>query len=143
VQLDVLARQFLWQAGFDYDHGTGHGVGAFLSVHEGPQRIGKVSGPLPELLPGMILSNEPGYYKEGCYGIRCENLMIIVEREDGMMNFETITFAPFDHRLIDTEIMTRDELNWLNDYHVKVRQHLSGLLAGDDLAWLERSTNAL
>lgn len=140
VQLDVLARQFLWQEGLDYDHGTGHGVGAFLSVHEGPQRIAKQPTSLGELLPGMVLSNEPGYYKEDCYGIRCENLMVINSREDGMMQFETVTFAPFDRRLIDKDIMTESELSWLNDYHQKVRSHLHSLLKGEDLTWLEAAT---
>lgn len=139
VQLDILARQFLWREGLDYDHGTGHGVGTFLSVHEGPQRIGK-SGPQQELLPGMVISNEPGYYKEDCYGIRCENLVIVVEREDGMLGFETITFAPFDTRLVETSLMTADEISWLNDYHRQVRLKLSDQLAGVDLDWLNQAT---
>ena len=143
VQLDVLARQFLWQQGLDYDHGTGHGVGAFLSVHEGPQRIAKQPGPLGELLPGMVLSNEPGYYKEDCYGIRCENLMTINKRDDGMMSFETVTFAPFDRRLVDKDLMTSAELKWLNTYHEKVNTKLSPLLKGDDLSWLEASTTTI
>lgn len=142
VQLDVLARQFLWRQGLDYDHGTGHGVGAFLSVHEGPQRIAK-SGPQQELLPGMVISNEPGYYQEDCYGIRCENLVIVKEREDGMLEFETITFAPFDTRLIDTDLMKPEEIAWLNDYHARVKEKLSPLLGGEDLAWLEESTRAV
>jgi Xaa-Pro aminopeptidase len=137
VQLDVLARQFLWQEGLDYDHGTGHGVGAFLSVHEGPQRIGK-SGPQQELLAGMVVSNEPGYYQEGCFGIRCENLVIVIEREDGWLAFETITFAPFDTRLVDTSIMSQAEIDWLNDYHRQVHRKLSPLLEAIDLEWLER-----
>ena len=139
VQLDVLARQFLWQEGLDYDHGTGHGVGAFLSVHEGPQRISK-SGPQQELLPGMVVSNEPGYYQEDCFGIRCENLVIVVAREDGWLAFETITFAPFDTRLVDTSIMSQAEIDWLNDYHQEVRTKLAPILESDDLHWLERST---
>lgn len=142
VQLDVLARQFLWEQGLDYDHGTGHGVGAFLSVHEGPQRIGK-AGSSHALLPGMVISNEPGYYKEDAYGIRCENLVVVTEQENGMLAFETITFAPFDTRLIDTSLMTGDEINWLNDYHEKVNQKLSPLLSGDDLSWLENATLAV
>lgn len=140
VQLDVLARQFLWQAGLDYDHGTGHGVGAFLSVHEGPQRIGK-AGPQQALLPGMVISNEPGYYQEDCFGIRCENLVIVVERDDGMLEFETITFAPFDNRLIDLSLMTEDEIEWLNGYHAKVEAKLSPQLQGDDLDWLRQATS--
>lgn len=141
-QLDALARQFLWQHGKDYDHGTGHGVGAFLSVHEGPQRISK-AGPSQALLPGMVISNEPGYYQQGCYGIRCENLVVVNEREDGMLYFETITFAPFDHRLIDTSLMTAQETDWLNGYHAEVYEKLSPLLDGEDLKWLEDSTAAL
>jgi Xaa-Pro aminopeptidase len=142
VQLDILARQFLWNEGLDYDHGTGHGVGTFLSVHEGPQRIGK-SGPQQELLPGMVISNEPGYYQEDCFGIRCENLVTVVEREDGMLAFETITFAPFDTRLVDTSLMTADEINWLNEYHAKVREKLSPELTDNDREWLAASTQAV
>jgi len=142
VQLDVLARQFLWQAGLDYDHGTGHGVGTFLSVHEGPQRIGK-SGPQQELLPGMVISNEPGYYQEDCFGIRCENLIVVVERDDGMLSFETITFAPFDRRLVDTSIMTVNEIDWLNHYHETVRAKLSPMLKGEDQDWLREATRAV
>jgi Xaa-Pro aminopeptidase len=142
VQLDVLARQYLWQEGLDYDHGTGHGVGAFLSVHEGPQRIGK-AGADQVLLPGMVLSNEPGYYKEDAYGIRCENLVIVVERDDGMLAFETITFVPFDPRLIETSMLSEQELNWLNSYHSKVRDKLSPGLSGDDLSWLSECTEQI
>lgn len=142
VQLDVLARQFLWQHGADYDHGTGHGVGAFLSVHEGPQRITK-SGPQQALLPGMVISNEPGYYKEGAYGIRCENLVVVVEREDGMLAFETITFAPFDQRLIDISLLTEEERDWLNRYHEAVSEKLTPLMDGDDLSWLQNATTAI
>ena len=142
IQLDALARQFLWQDGKDYDHGTGHGVGAFLSVHEGPQRISK-SGPQQALLPGMVISNEPGYYQEGCYGIRCENLVVVAEREDDMLCFETITFAPFDQRLIEPSLMTGQEIDWLNNYHGEVREKLAPLLSGDDLKWLEAATENL
>ena len=142
LQLDVLARQFLWAAGVDYDHGTGHGVGAFLSVHEGPQRIAK-AGPQQELLPGMVISNEPGYYQEDCYGIRCENLVVVVERVNGMLAFETITFAPFDQRLIDMSLMTAEEILWLNNYHAEVRRKLGDELDGEDLSWLEQATAAV
>ena len=142
LQLDVLARQFLWAAGVDYDHGTGHGVGAFLSVHEGPQRIAK-AGPQQELLPGMVISNEPGYYQEDCYGIRCENLVVVVERANGMLAFETITFAPFDKRLIDMSLMTAEEILWLNNYHGEVRRKLGDELDGEDLSWLEQATAAV
>ena len=139
VQLDVLARQFLWQVGADYDHGTGHGVGCFLSVHEGPQRITK-SGPLQALLPGMVVSNEPGYYQEDCFGIRCENLMAVCEVENGMLGFETITFAPFDNSLLDLNLMTASEINWLNQYHAAVQEKLSPLLRPDERLWLQNAT---
>jgi Xaa-Pro aminopeptidase len=142
VQLDILARQYLWQAGLDYDHGTGHGVGAFLSVHEGPQRIGK-AGADQEILPGMVISNEPGYYKEDAYGIRCENLVVVKEREDGMLMFETITLAPFDSRLVDITMLSEAELGWLNEYHQRVHAELSPQLEGEDLDWLVESTQVL
>ena len=142
TQLDVLARQFLWASGLDYDHGTGHGVGAFLSVHEGPQRIAK-AGSQQELLPGMVISNEPGYYQEDCYGIRCENLVVVVERSDGMLAFETITFAPFDLRLVTLSLMTPEEILWLNNYHKEVYIKLSDELDGEDLSWLEQATAAI
>ena len=142
TQLDILARQFLWSDGLDYDHGTGHGVGTFLSVHEGPQRIGK-AGPQQELLPGMVISNEPGYYKEGCYGIRCENLVVVIERSDGMLAFETITFAPFDYKLIDLNLMNADEVAWVNNYHAKVNEKLCGELDSQDVSWLKQATKAI
>lgn len=139
IQLDVLARQFLWQEGADYDHSTGHGVGCFLSVHEGPQRITK-SGPQQALLPGMVVSNEPGYYQEGSFGIRCENLMAVCEVDNGMLGFETITFAPFDNALVDLNLMTASEINWLNQYHSAVQEKLTPLLDSDDLNWLQKAT---
>ena len=139
VQLDVLARQFLWQVGADFDHGTGHGVGCFLSVHEGPQRISK-SAPQQALLPGMVLSNEPGYYQEGDFGIRCENLMAVWETENDMLAFETITFAPFDLNLIDQSLMTSTEIDWLNRYHYTVREKLAPHLDEDDLHWVTNAT---
>ena len=151
-QLDALARQFLWQAGIDYAHGTGHGVGSFLSVHEGPQRIAKITGAQAgsdqELLPGMILSNEPGYYKEGAYGIRIENLVLVEKREiDGAegeyLGFETLTFAPIDRALVDVSLLTPEERVWWNDYHAKVRDVLAPQLEGDVLAWLEEACRPL
>ncbi|MCU0947233.1 MAG: aminopeptidase P family protein [Porphyrobacter sp.] len=151
-QLDVLARQYLWEAGVDYAHGTGHGVGSFLAVHEGPQRIAKASGGQPgtaqELHAGMILSNEPGYYKQGAYGIRIENLVLVEEREiagqEGRwLGFETLTFAPIDRTLIEKSLLTADEIAWLDGYHARVRERLSPLLTGEDLAWLERQTAPL
>ena len=140
AHLDALARQFLWAQGLDYAHGTGHGVGSYLGVHEGQARIAK-QGLVP-LEPGMLLSNEPGYYKEGAFGIRLENLVFVTEPEDmggdqPMMGFETITRAPFDRRLVDTALMTPQELAWLNAFHASVLQDLSPLLSGEDLAFLE------
>ena len=135
-QLDVLARQYLWQQGLDYDHGTGHGVGCFLGVHEGPQRISKRGGDAA-LQPGMILSNEPGYYKTGAYGIRIENLVKVVEKGERFLGFETLTCAPLDTRLIEPELLTAAEKNWLNDYHAWVLRSLGALLAADEKAWLE------
>jgi len=139
-QLDALARQFLWEVGLDFDHGTGHGVGCFLSVHEGPQRIAKTAGPSAALLPGMVLSNEPGFYKENSYGIRCENLMIVKEQLSGMLEFETITFAPFDQTLICQTLMTDSEIAWLNQYHQQVFEKLAPLLEGEALQWLQQAT---
>lgn len=120
-QLDALARQYLWQVGLDYDHGTGHGVGQFLGVHEGPQRISKRGGDAV-LEPGMILSNEPGYYKTGEYGIRIENLVVVVEKDNGFLGFDTITRAPLDEKLIDYALLSEDEKRWLADYQLWVRQ---------------------
>jgi Xaa-Pro aminopeptidase len=144
TQLDVLARQFLWQGGFDYDHGTGHGVGSFLSVHEGPQRIAK-RGNGVALQPGMIISNEPGYYRDGCFGIRCENLVVVqtVAGSDGetpMMEFETITLAPFDRRLLLADMLSIGELDWLNSYHRRVWEVLETRLGGSDRDWLLQAT---
>lgn len=140
--IDALARQFLWAEGLDYDHGTGHGVGAALCVHEGPARISRVSS-LP-LEAGMILSNEPGYYREGAFGIRIENLVVLheVESEPGrnMLGFDTLTLCPIDTRLIDREAMSRDEAVWLNTYHEWVREELSPLLGEGDREWLGRAT---
>ena len=144
-QLDTLARQFLWAAGLDYAHGTGHGVGSFLSVHEGPQRIAKGAGGQAgtgqELLPGMILSNEPGYYKTGAYGIRIENLQLVEPRdvagaEGQFMGFETLTHVPIDRRLVDTALLAPGELDWWNTYHAGVRAILAPQLDGPALDWL-------
>ncbi|MBR7651355.1 aminopeptidase P family protein [Brucella oryzae] len=145
--IDVLARIALWKHGFDYAHGTGHGVGSYLSVHEGPQSISKKGA--QELLPGMILSNEPGYYKPGSFGIRIENLIIVTEPEvleDGdipMMGFETLTFCPIDRRLIDKSLFTQEEIDWLNSYHASVREKLSGHLKDAERKWLEAATAPL
>ena len=151
-QLDVLARQYLWEAGVDYAHGTGHGVGSVLAVHEGPQRIAKPSGGQAgtgqELFAGMILSNEPGYYKPGAFGIRIENLVLVEERAiEGMegkyLGFETLTFVPLDRKLIEKALLTAEEIAWVDAYHTQVRALLSPRLSGDDLAWVERETQPL
>lgn len=141
-QLDVLARQYLWAEGLDYAHGTGHGVGSFLSVHEGPQRIASFGGGDEPLVAGMILSNEPGYYKTGEYGIRIENLVLVQERdvpgaEKPMLGFETLTFAPIDRSLIATDLLSHEERAWLDTYHVAVLDLVSPQLDGDALAWLQ------
>ncbi len=147
VDIDGFARRALWSAGLDYGHGTGHGIGSFLSVHEGPQSISRNG--MVALEPGMIVSNEPGYYREGHYGIRLENLLVVTEAEpvEGgeipMMGFETLTLAPFDRRLIAPELLTSEELEWLNAYHTWVCKELSPLVAGADLAWLEAAAAAL
>ena len=125
AQIDTLARQYLWRAGIDFDHGTGHGVGSYLSVHEGPARISKL-GTTP-LKRGMILSNEPGYYKTDAFGIRIENLELVVAAdiagaEKQVNAFETLTLAPIDRRLIDLTMLDGEELRWLNDYHARVRR---------------------
>jgi Xaa-Pro aminopeptidase len=147
-QLDSFARRPLWEAGLDYAHGTGHGVGSFLSVHEGPQRISPVgsaqSGGDEPLQVGMILSNEPGYYKTGEYGIRIENLVLVVPREiDGaekeMLGFETLTFAPIDRRLVEPQMLESEELIWLNCYHAHVLAKIGPTLEGEDFAWLQRA----
>ncbi|MBL9064317.1 aminopeptidase P family protein [Tabrizicola sp.] len=137
--IDALARFNLWVAGQDYDHGTGHGVGAFLSVHEGPQRISRVSE-VP-LEPGMILSNEPGYYREGAFGIRLENLIVVQEAaalgdNRAQMAFETLTFVPFDRRLILVEELSPGERRWLDGYHAEVLAKLASRVSGATLDWL-------
>ena len=144
AQLDTLARQHLWQAGITYNHGTGHGVGAFLGVHEGPVGFSP-RYPLP-LEPGMILSNEPGYYKEGAYGIRIENLVLVVESAVGegkYLEFETLTRAPIDKRLIDPALLVPEERGWLDAFHAQVRMEIGPALSGEDRAWLEQATAPL
>jgi len=146
--LDPLARIALWKAGADYGHGTGHGVGSYLSVHEGPQRISRVSQ--QELLPGMILSNEPGYYRPGAFGIRIENLIYVREAEpieggdQPMLSFETLTWCPIDRRLIVVSLLTEDERTWLNDYHAETREKLMPLISDESVKqWLVAATAAL
>jgi Xaa-Pro aminopeptidase len=147
AQLDSFARQFLWTQGLDFDHGTGHGVGSYLSVHEGPARISKLG--TTALRRGMILSNEPGYYKAGAYGIRIENLVLVVEAaavpgaEKALNAFETLTLAPIDRRLVVTDMLTRDEMDWLDGYHARVAQMLSPLVDDETRAWLAAATRPL
>jgi Xaa-Pro aminopeptidase len=149
VQLDALARQHLWAAGLDYNHGTGHGVGSYLSVHEGPQRIAAAwsaqAGNDEPLQPGMILSNEPGYYKTGAYGIRIENLVLVERREQPdaereIMGFRELTLAPIDRRLVDVALLTAEERDWWNAYHARVAAEIGPLLADPaEQAWLEQA----
>ncbi|MGO4705666.1 aminopeptidase P family protein [Microvirga sp. 2MCAF38] len=146
AQIDAFARKPLWEAGLDFDHGTGHGIGSYLSVHEGPQRIAKV-GHTP-LEAGMMLSNEPGFYKTGAYGIRIENLILVEPRtipggDREMFGFETLTFSPIDLRLVETSLMTADEIVWLNDYHAQVREKIAPRLEGEAKAWLENATRPI
>ena len=151
-QLDVLARQFLWAAGCDYAHGTGHGVGSFLAVHEGPQRIAKAAGGQAgtgqELLPGMIISNEPGYYKTGGFGIRIENLVLVVARaiagaEGPYMGFETLTHVPLDRTLVDLALLSPADVAWWNDYHARVFDIVAPQVEGEVLAWLKAACERL
>ena len=148
MQLDSLARRPLWEVGLDYDHGTGHGVGSYLAVHEGPQNISK-RAVNQKLMPGMICSNEPGFYKEGAFGIRLENLVVVTEGralpggERKMMEFETITLAPLDLALVEISLLREDERAWLNAYHRRVRETISPLVEDDVKAWLARATRAI
>jgi Xaa-Pro aminopeptidase len=141
AQLDTLARQFLWRDGRDFDHGTGHGVGSYLSVHEGPARISKLG--VAPLKRGMILSNEPGYYRPGAYGIRIENLILIAEAapvadaEKPLNCFETLTLAPIDRRLVEPSLMTDEEIAWLDAYHARVREALSAAVDEQTRTWLD------
>ena len=146
AQLDSFARQALWRAGLDFDHGTGHGIGSYLSVHEGPQRIAKTG--TTALAPGMIISNEPGYYAAERYGIRIENLLVVEPRpvrgaEREMFGFETISLAPIDASLIDAERLDEEEISWLDDYHARVRATLSPHLNRKMRSWLAQATRRL
>jgi Xaa-Pro aminopeptidase len=148
--LDSFARRPLWEAGLDYGHGTGHGVGAYLSVHEGPQNISP-RGTATALRPGMICSNEPGYYKAGAYGIRIENLVVVRQLEAiaggerPMLGFETITLAPIDLDLVEPKLLSREEKDWLNAYHAEVRKAVAPAFAGepDNRAWLDQATRPI
>ena len=137
----------LWRAGLDFDHGTGHGIGAYLCVHEGPQRIAKTG--TVALKPGMIVSNEPGYYRSGAYGIRIENLVVVAARgvppggERELLGFETITRAPIDRRLIAAELLDADERAWLDNYHARVRSDLIDLVDEPTRSWLMAATSPL
>ncbi len=147
-QLDPLARQALWEAGLDYDHGTGHGVGSYLSVHEGPHRISKAPSAVA-LKPGMVISNEPGYYKPGAYGVRIENLVLVEKApsikgaERSMLRFETLTLAPIDLTLVVPGMLTADEIGWLNGYHQRVWRELRGRLDKFTRAWLKAATRGI
>jgi Xaa-Pro aminopeptidase len=147
IDLDPLARRALWERGLDYDHGTGHGVGSYLSVHEGPASISRRG--MAVLEPGMILSNEPGYYKEGAYGIRIENLVLVTQPhvppggDREIMGFETLTLAPIDRRLIALDLLTEGERRWLDSYHARVRSILGPELQGTDREWLDAVTAPL
>ncbi len=139
--LDPLARAPLWRAGLDYDHGTGHGVGSYLSVHEGPQRISRLSE--VKLQPGMILSNEPGYYREGAFGIRIENLIVVQKTapiaggdDRDMLDFETLTYVPIDKTLIKTDMLAPHEVDWINTYHTKTLEMLGELVDLPTKSWL-------
>ena len=152
-QLDTLARMHLWEVGCDYAHGTGHGVGSALGVHEGPQRIAKTTGSqggtMEPLAAGMICSNEPGYYKAGEYGIRIENLVLIEERtienadEGTWFGFENLTWVPIDRTLIDVDLLTPEERDWVDHYHACCREILAPRLDGQGADWLERHTQPL
>ncbi|WP_322991020.1 M24B family metallopeptidase, partial [Hoeflea sp.] len=148
LDIDAFARIALWKAGADFAHGTGHGVGSYLSVHEGPQTISRRG--VQELLPGMIVSNEPGYYRDGGFGIRIENLVTVHPPRDipggdkPMLGFDTLTLCPIEKRLILKDLLDQVEREWLDAYHARVREELSPLLSGDSaLGWLEAATTPL
>jgi Xaa-Pro aminopeptidase len=146
TQLDAFARHALWQKGLDYDHGTGHGVGSYLGVHEGPQRISKAAN-TQALLPGMIVSNEPGYYKTGAYGIRIENLVLVQPSEGAaerdMLGFETLTLAPIDRNLIEPALLDDDEIAWLDAYHTRVREVLTPCVDPETARWVAAATQPI
>ncbi|RLW69430.1 MAG: Xaa-Pro aminopeptidase, partial [spirochete symbiont of Stewartia floridana] len=145
-QLDVIPRMGLWQDGMDYGHGTGHGVGFRLGVHEGPQVI----SPKPvnvKLEPGMVITNEPGIYRKGRYGIRIENIMVCREDEKNefgdFLSFETLSLAPYHRALIDLALLDAEDIRWIDDYHATVRKRLSPLLTTDESRWLQAATEKL
>ncbi|HEB79908.1 MAG TPA: aminopeptidase P family protein, partial [Rhodospirillales bacterium] len=147
-QLDVLARKALWDAGLDYNHGSGHGVGAYANVHEGPQRIAKTPNRVP-LKPGMVLSNEPGYYKAGAYGLRIESLMAVTPLtapqggDKEMLGFETLTLAPIDIALVEKSLLSADEAVWLDAYHARVQKKLKPYVDDETFEWLELATHSI
>lgn len=141
-QLDVLARQYMWAEGIDFDHGTGHGIGAYLGVHEGPQRISKRQDDAP-LVVGMIVTNEPGIYREGESGVRIENVELVIEREDGFMAFETLTLVPYDQTLIEVSMLSDVEIAQIDAYHARVLAEVGPDLDGEDLAYLQQTTRTL
>jgi len=147
--IEAVGRVPLWAAGQDFNHGLGHGVGAYLSVHEGPQRLSRVSR-VP-LEPGMILSNEPGYYREGAFGIRLENLIVVQQAkmleggdsERAMLDWRTLTFVPFDRRLIVLDMLSGPEREWLNSYHIEVAEKIGPRVGKADKLWLDAATAPL
>ena len=147
IDLDPFARRALWQHGLDYDHGTGHGVGSYLSVHEGPQSISRAG--MAVLEPGMIISNEPGYYKEGAYGIRIENLVLVTEPQKPaggdreVLGFETLTLVPIDRRLVDKDILNADEIAWLDAYHAEVARTIGPEVDAATRDWLDAATQPI
>jgi Xaa-Pro aminopeptidase len=148
-QLDVLAKQALWEKGFNYGHGTGHGIGSYLNVHEGPQAISPARGFGVALEPGMILSNEPAYYREGEYGIRIENLVLVVKDcvrstpQSPFYSFLTLTLCPIDLRLVKKKLLTKEEIRWLNNYHRRVRKELIPFLDEAESAWLKNAARPI
>ncbi|MEN8237120.1 MAG: M24B family metallopeptidase, partial [Pseudomonadota bacterium] len=149
-QLDILARYWLWQAGLDFEHSTGHGVGSYLSVHEGPQNISKARAGTTHvpLQVGMLLSNEPGYYKSGEYGMRIESIVVVKELENEsyeypILGFETITLAPICRALIEPKLLSTSDINWLNRYHKKVREILMPLVEETARSWLQKETEEI
>lgn len=147
VQLDILARQFLWDVGLDYAHGTGHGIGHCLSVHEGPQRISPRSSVQDTgFRKNMIITNEPGYYKENEYGIRCENVLVVIDRpnfEGKMLSFDVLTMVPFDLKMINVNLLTTNEINWINNYHKKIKETIQPYLSDREISWLISATKQI
>lgn len=140
---DIICRSVMWRRGLDYKHGTGHGVGCFLNVHEGPQNFSLHASSYP-LAENMIVSIEPGYYRENAFGIRIENLArIVVDEESGMLKFAVLTLAPLDKRLIDKYLLTDEEISWLNDYHRDVLQKVSPYLTEEEKIWLKEACSSL